>query len=279
MKTQKDEYGTTIEAILYPLLLVTVMWVVFWAERVSGYDLVQLGIRPQHWESWKGVFFMPLLHAPNDSAHIVNNTFPTLFLLGALVFYYRRIAFRVLAVSWLVTGLSVWWLADDTNAYHIGMSGVIYALFGFLFVSGFFRGILRLQALTLMVVILYGSMVWGIFPQEANVSWEGHLGGLFIGVTLAVYYRRKGPKRQKFQYEIEQEMGIEPPDLEGMYNARVAEMEQRRLEMERLQEELARQQQEAVRIVYHIRPASSSGPQEEPPKAGGDTPPDDSGER
>lgn len=276
MKTQKNEYGTTIEAILYPLLLVAVMWAVFWAERVSGYDLVQLGIRPQHPESWKGVFFMPLLHAPNDSGHIINNSFPALFLFGALVYYYRRVAFRVMAISWLVTGLSVWLLAKDDNAYHIGMSGVIYALFGFLFLSGFFRGIVRLQALTLIVVVLYGSMVWGIFPQETNISWEGHLSGLFIGVVLAVYYRKKGPQRQKFQYEIEQEMGIEPPDLEGIYNARVAAMEQQRLEMERLREEMERQRQEAVRIVYHIRP--SEPPKENPP-TGGDTPPDDTGER
>jgi membrane associated rhomboid family serine protease len=278
VKTQKDEYGSTLEAILYPLLLVAVMWVVFWAERVSGYDLVQYGIRPQHWESWKGVLFMPLLHAPNDSGHIINNTFPVLFLFGALVYYYRRVAFRVLALSWLVTGLSVWWLSEDDSAYHIGMSGVIYALFGFLFLSGFFRGILRLQALTLIVVVLYGSMVWGIFPQKATISWEGHLSGLFIGVVLAVYYRKKGPQRQKFQYEIEQEMGIEPPDLEGMYNARVAAMEQQRLEMERLREEMARQQQEAVRIVYHIRPSNSEPPKEEPP-TGEDTPPGDNAER
>jgi membrane associated rhomboid family serine protease len=271
VKTQKDEYGTTVEAILYPLLLVAVMWTVFWAERVSGYDLVQYGIRPQHPESWKGVIFMPLLHAPHDSGHIINNTFPTLFLFGALVYYYRRIAFRVLALSWLVTGVGVWLLAEDDNAYHIGMSGVIYALFGFLFLSGFFRGILRLQALTLIVVVLYGSMVWGIFPQETNISWEGHLSGLFI--------RKKGPQRQKFQYEIEQEMGIEPPDLEGMYNARVEAMEQHRLEMERLREEMARQQQEPVRVVYHIRPASQpENPQETPPTAE-DTPPGDSAER
>lgn len=279
MKTQKNEYGSTLEAILYPLLLTALMWAIFWAERVSGYDLVQLGVRPQQWESWKGVFFMPLLHSPNDIAHIVNNTFPTVFLFGALVYYYRRVAFRVLGISWLVVGLSVWWLAEDDNAYHIGMSGVIYALFGFLFVSGFFRGILRLQALTLIVVILYGSMVWGIFPQKANISWEGHLSGLFIGVVLAVYYRKKGPQRQKFQYEIEQEMGIEPPDLEGMYNARIAEMEQRRLEMERLREELARQREEGVRIVYHIRPSQPEHPKNEEPPTGEDTPPGDSEER
>jgi membrane associated rhomboid family serine protease len=239
------------------------MWVIFWAERASGFDLVRFGIRPQQWESWKGVLFMPLLHAPNDIAHIVNNTFPTLLLLGALVYYYREVAFKVLGLSWLITGLGVWMLAKDDHAYHIGMSGVIYALFGFLFVSGFFRSYRPLQAISLFVVFIYGSMVWGIFPQKANISWEGHLSGLAIGVILAVMYRDRGPQGPKYQYELEREMGIEPPDLEGMYNARLEAMEQQRLEMER-------QQQEALQIIYHIRNAQNTPP---PPKQE-DTPPD-----
>lgn len=261
MKTKDQRFGSTAEAIIYPLLLVMLMWAVFWAERVSGYNMVQLGIRPQQWESWKGVFFMPLLHAPNDIAHIVNNTFPTVVLTGALFYYYRSIAFRVLAISWIFTGLGVWWLAEDDHAYHIGMSGVIYALFGFMLVSGFFRRYLPLQAISLFVVFLYGSMVWGIFPQKANVSWEGHFTGLTVGVILAVVYRKRGPQGPKYQYEIEKELGIEPPDLEGIYNARMEALEQERLERER-------QRQEAIQIIYHIRPAE----QPEPPREG--TPPD-----
>lgn len=259
MKKIEQHFGTPLEAILYPVLLVSLMWVVFWAERISGYDLVRFGIRPHEWASWKGVLLMPLLHAPNDTAHIINNTFPTLLLTGALVYYYRDIAFRVLAISWLVTGLGVWWLAKDDGGYHIGMSGVIYALFGFLFVSGFFRSYRPLQAISLFVVFIYGSMVWGIFPQKANISWEGHLSGLSIGIILAVIYRSHGPQGPKYQYEIEQEMGIEPPDFEGMYIARMEALERQRLEFER-------QQQEAMHIVYHFRPTQQpSHPQQPPP--------------
>jgi membrane associated rhomboid family serine protease len=257
---QQQHFGTPLEAIVYPVLLLALMWVIFWAERASGLELVQLGIRPQHLDSWKGLLFMPLLHSPNDTAHIVNNSFPTLLLFGALVYYYREIAFRVLGISWLVTGLGVWILAKDDHAYHIGMSGVIYALFGFLFVSGFFRSYRPLQAISLFVVFLYGSMVWGIFPQKTNVSWEGHLSGLGIGIILAIVYRHRGPQGPKYQYEIEKEMGIEPPDLEGMYNARLEALEQERLERER-------QQQEALQIIYHFRSAQqeTAKPEEKPP--------------
>lgn len=256
MKQQNRQFGVPLEAILYPLLLLSVMWVMFWAERVSGYNLVELGVRPQTLSSWPGLFFMPLLHAPNDSAHIINNSFPTLILLAALIYYYREIALRVFVISWLFTGLGVWVLAKG-SAVHIGMSGVIYALFGFLFISGFFRAYRPLQVISLFVVLLYGSMVWGIFPQKAAVSWEGHLSGLFIGVLLAILYRKKGPQRPKYQYEIEQELGIEPPDLEGIYHARLAEMEAMEIQREELRQQM--EQQPPVQIIYHVR--------QTPPKA------------
>lgn len=252
-----------MEALLYPFLLLLVMWVMFWAEQSSGFDLVELGVRPRTLSSWPGLFFMPILHAPNDSAHIINNSFPTFLLLAALIYYYREIALRVFVISWLFTGLGVWVLAKGSGI-HIGMSGVIYALFGFLFISGFFRHYRPLQAISLFVVLIYGSMVWGIFPQKAAVSWEGHLSGLFIGVMLAVLYRKKGPQRPKYQYEIEKELGIEPPDLEGLYHARLAEQE----EQQRQRELLQHYGPHPVHIVYHIRKPQERTKEEDTPQDG-----------
>jgi hypothetical protein len=107
-----------------------------------------------------------------------------------------------------------------------------------LFTSGVLRKYLPLQALSLFIVFLYGSMIWGIFPTKERISWEGHLSGMIVGVVLAFIYRARGPQRPKYQYEIEKELGIEPPDLEGMY-----------LEKLRLQEEEARLREEALRNV------------------------------
>jgi len=259
VKQKQQPFGSYLEALIYPLLLLGVMWTVYWAERVSGFNMVEYGVRPQNLDSWKGVFFMPLLHAPNDYAHIINNSFPTFVLLAALIYYYREIALKVFTISWLVTGLGVWIFARDEHAYHIGMSGVIYALFGFLFVSGFFRNYRPLQAISLFVVFVYGSMFWGIFPQKAGISWEGHLSGMTIGVILAVIYRQKGPQGPKYQYEIEKELGIEPPDLEGMWVAQQEAMERYRQEMERQRLEFEQQQEHPVRIVYHIPPKSPEG--------------------
>jgi hypothetical protein len=77
------------------------------------------------------------------------------------------------------------------------------------------RKYLPLQALSLFIIFLYGSMIWGIFPTQPRVSWQGHLSGLIVGIILAIVYRKQGPQRPKYQYEIEKELGIEPPDFEG----------------------------------------------------------------
>ncbi|WP_343606478.1 rhomboid family intramembrane serine protease [Fluviicola sp.] len=266
MKTTNKITGSSAEALIYPLLLVMVCWVIWLLERTTGgSDLIEWGIRPRHWSSWKGVFFMPLLHDPYNVKHILNNSLPTYLLLAAVIYYYRDIALRVFLISWIGTGLIVWWVAQDNGSYHIGMSGVIYALFGFLFVSGFFRRILALQGISLAVIFVYGSMIWGIFPMEPSISWEGHFGGFVVGVCLAVAYRNHGPVRAKFQYEIEQELGIEPPDLEGMWIRNQEELAYRQY-LEQMYREQANQYGPTppMRVIYHITPARKPEAEEKP---------------
>ena len=243
-------FGSALEAIIYPLLVLTAMWLVFWADHLFPLiPFYKYGVMPGALESWKGVLFMPLLHSHEEINHILNNSIPTAVLLGAIVYYYRQIAVRVFFLSWLFTGLGVWLIATNNNAYHIGMSGVIYAMAGFLFTSGIIRKYKPLQAISLFVAFLYGGMIWGVFPMKEHVSWEGHLSGLVVGILLAILYRKRGPQPPKYSYEIEQEMGIEPPDFEGELNERIR--------LAKLQnEELLRQQLEIQEqhIVYHFVP-------------------------
>ncbi|MDX2362061.1 MAG: rhomboid family intramembrane serine protease [Crocinitomicaceae bacterium] len=252
--SKRNEFGSTTEAIVYPVLLVIVMWMVFWADQL--FELVhfyKFGIRPQELNSLKGIILMPLIHSKQDIAHIFNNSFPALMLLGALIYYYRSIALKVFVLAWLLTGLGVWTFAADTHAYHIGMSGVIYALVGFLFTSGVLRNYRPLQAISLFVTFIYGSLIWGIFPMDTHVSWEGHLMGLISGVILAFAYRNLGPQPPKYLYEIEHEMGIEPPDFEGEWNekVRLAKLRQDELERLRNEQQSTTQGTQPTRVVFH----------------------------
>lgn len=248
MENYPNQFGKPVEAIVYPVLLIIVLWLVFWADHLFPMThFYKYGVMPKSLIGLKGVVFMPLIHAKYEIEHIVNNSFPIAVLLGALIYFYREIALRVFIISWVLTGLGVWAIATNTNSYHIGISGVIYSLAGFLFTSGVIRKYRPLQGIALFVVFMYGSMIWGIFPMKTHVSWEGHLMGLIVGVGLAFIFRNRGPQSPKYQYEIEKEMGIEPPDFEGELNERIRQAE--------LAKELREQErQPGYFIVYNYKP-------------------------
>lgn len=247
IQRQKHQFGSTIEAIVYPALLLVVMWLVFWADHLfPDVHFYKYGVIPKSVDTIGGIILMPLLHSKYEIGHIVNNSVPTVILLGTLIYYYREIAFRVFILSWLFTGIGLWVFAENTSSYHIGMSGIVYALAAFLFTSGALRKYLPLQGISLFVAFVYGSMVWGLFPIEPKVSWEGHLAGAITGVVLAFVYRKRGPQAPKYIYEIEKELGIEPPDLEGMYNEK--------LRIAKLQQEERERREKGHVIVYHYVP-------------------------
>lgn len=248
-RVTRQEFGNTVETVMYPALLLLLMWSLYLVERVSSFNLYQWGVQPGVFRGLRGVFFSPLLHSPGDITHIINNSAPTAVLLGALIYFYRAVAWQVFVISWLSSGLLVWAFAAHDGSYHIGMSSVIYALAGFLFVSGTIRKYRPLQGISLFVIFMYGSMIWGVFPMQERVSWEGHLCGLVTGVVLAFLYRSKGPQAPKYLYELEKELGIEPPDLEGQWRENI------RLANERAEE--IRRQQEQFLIRYDYKPKSN----------------------
>ncbi|MEZ4721750.1 MAG: rhomboid family intramembrane serine protease [Flavobacteriales bacterium] len=158
-------------------------------------------MKPRRLEGLLGIVTYPLLHG--DWKHITDNSVPAFVLLFGMFSFYGRLTWQVLGWSWVMSAVWMWVAAREGN--HIGFSGVIYALASFIFFSGVFRRYYRLMALSLIVVFLYGSMVWGVLPIQPQVSWEGHLFGAIAGFILAVYLRNKGPQRPQYSWELEEE--------------------------------------------------------------------------
>ncbi len=242
------EFGSVVEAVFYSTLMLIVIWLIYWADHLfPEVAFYKFGVKPGDMASWKGIFLMPMIHSKKEIGHILNNSPSIFILLMALIYYYRKIALKVFVLAWLLSGLGIWLFAKNTNTYHIGISGVIYALAAFLFTSGVIRQYRPLQGVALFVAFLYGSMIWGIFPIEPKISWEGHLSGMISGIILAFLFEKAGPQRPKYQYEIEKEMGIEPPDLEGQWRAQIEEAEAR------MKREKELQKQQNVKVVYHYK--------------------------
>jgi len=184
----KSKISINYEIVIIPFLLISLMWIVYWGEFVSPIELTRLGILPRTLSGIFGVIFSPLLHSKTDINHIINNSIPIFLTLVALFFFYPKIAYKIFFLSWFISGFLTWLIAENEGSYHIGMSSIIYALIIFLFVSGIIKKQLKYQAISMLIILTYGSLVWGIFPVEEKVSWQGHLGGVITGVLLALLY-------------------------------------------------------------------------------------------
>ncbi|MFA6798474.1 MAG: rhomboid family intramembrane serine protease [Bacteroidales bacterium] len=189
-KTMDSTLKRLIISTFFPGLFLLLIWLVFWVDISLDLELFYHGLFPRKWLGLQGILFAPIIHG--SLRHIVANSFPIL-VLGTLLFYfYRSVAGRVWVISWLVSGILVWLFARPS--YHIGASGLIYTFGGFLFLSGILRKHAGLIAISFLVVFQYGSMIWGIFPLEDRLSWEGHLAGLLVGLALSWIYRSQGPQ-------------------------------------------------------------------------------------
>jgi len=189
-------------SLIIPFTVVLLMWLVKISEVLFEADFSSLGIYPLSLRGLPGILLSPFIHSNFD--HLINNTLPLFLLSVGLFYFYSEIALKIYGWTWLLTGLLVW--LGGREAWHIGASGLVYGLASFLFFSGIIRRYFRLVALSLLIVFLYGEMVWGIFPGiYKNVSWESHMLGFFSGIVLAIWYRKEGPQMPVYDWMLEEE--------------------------------------------------------------------------
>ena len=203
----------TLQNLLPSLVFVALIVFVKLAENYLCFKGIKLGVFPRTLEGLLGIITAPFIHG--DWKHLFNNALPLIVLGTSLRFFYKEISKEVFFWSWLMSGLWLWSIGRPS--FHIGASGLVYALASFLFFSGLIRKHTRLMAVSLVVVFLYGSLIWGIFPIKSHISWEGHLSGGIAGVLLAWWFREQGPPTQKYQYEIEEELEEKAVKIEYHY--------------------------------------------------------------
>jgi membrane associated rhomboid family serine protease len=215
----EDESQLKISKSIFfiPILYVVGIWFVYWVEIYFNINFNEYGVLPRDLIGLRGVVFTHFIHS--DAKHLFNNSIPLFVLLLGIFYFYRDIAYKVLLVGGLLSGLLTWFIARDS--YHIGASGIVYLLFSFIFFSGIIRKHYRLVALSFMVIFLYGSMIWYVLPIKDGMSWEGHLSGLLIGLFFAVFYRNKGLTKKEHEFSktafdllFDENGNYAPPEVE-----------------------------------------------------------------
>ncbi|MBG6109949.1 membrane associated rhomboid family serine protease [Flavobacterium sp. CG_23.5] len=189
----------TNSVIGLPLFFVLFLWFVYWVEIRFDFDFVSNGIFPRSFAGLQGVLFSPFIHS--DMNHLYNNSIPLLVLLAALQFFYSKQTIAVISYGILFSGIITWVIGRDN--YHIGASGLIYVLVSFIFFKGIQTKYYRLVALSLAVIIMYGGMVWYVFPKvDETISWEGHLAGFITGFALSLFFKTPEYKKViKYDWE------------------------------------------------------------------------------
>ena len=180
-------------SLTVPVLFLLTMWIVKIYEYSFNIQFYKYGIYPQKLNTLTGIIISPFIHGSFE--HLISNSLPFLFLSTAIFYFYKDYAYKVFIIIWLFTGLWVWFAARPS--FHIGASGMIYGFASFLFFSGLIHKKRSLASLSLLIVFLYGGMIWGVLPLKPEVSWESHLFGGLTGFLTAIFFAPKYKQEEK----------------------------------------------------------------------------------
>ncbi|MFI5715624.1 rhomboid family intramembrane serine protease [Nocardia sp. NPDC051750] len=149
------------------------------------------GIKPRAVDGLDGILFAPLLHGSWD--HLIGNTLPVLILGFLTLATGIRRGLAATAIVWLVAGVGTW-LTGGSYSVHIGASSLVFGWLTYLICRGVFARQAGQIVLGLVVLVCYGSLLWGVLPGQDGISWQGHLfgamGGLLAGWVLSSDERR-----------------------------------------------------------------------------------------
>ncbi|RCG20865.1 rhomboid family intramembrane serine protease [Streptomyces diacarni] len=161
---------------------VALLWLLEAVDQATDNALDTFGVEPRRVDELVDVVPSAFMHFGFE--HLIANTLPLLILgfLAALRGVGRFLA--VAATIIVVSGLGVWLIAPD-GSNTAGASGLIFGLFGYLLARGFVDRRITDVALGSVVAVFYGSILWGVLPTDAGISWQGHLFGLIGGVVAA----------------------------------------------------------------------------------------------
>ncbi|MBS1516943.1 MAG: rhomboid family intramembrane serine protease [Bacteroidetes bacterium] len=209
------EKSRVLSSFFFSGSFVLLLWVIQFIQWSAAAEFATFGVLPRTLKGLTGILTAPLIHA--DFSHLISNSFSLFLLLFGVLYFYRSSALKVFFIIYITDGLMVWLFARAS--YHIGASGLVYGFAGFLFFSGLFRRDKSSMALSLLVVFLYGGMVWGVLPVRPEISFESHLFGALTGIVCAYIFRKKDPP-QTYEWEDENyedddyDDGKEPEDVE-----------------------------------------------------------------
>ena len=184
-------------------VFVAAIWVLAGVDFLMDNRLAEYGIVPRTMDGLWGIPLAPFLHG--GFGHVISNTVPLLLLGGLVATRGWQTLLGVTLFVVLLGGAGVWLVARGGS--HIGASGLVFGYFGYLVARGWYDRRIVSILIAVVVIVVYGGLIFGVLPTGGRVSWEGHLTGLIAGVLVARFGK---PQRRDKDAETSTE---EPPDF------------------------------------------------------------------
>ncbi len=162
-------------------IFVAAIWVVAAVDFLMDNRFAGYGIVPRTVDGLWGIPLAPFLHG--GFGHVISNTVPLLMLGGLVAARGWQTLLGVTLFVVLLGGAGVWLVAR--GGYHIGASGLVFGYFGYLVARGWYDRRIVSILIAVVVIVVYGGLIFGVLPTGDRVSWEGHLTGLIAGVLAA----------------------------------------------------------------------------------------------
>jgi len=173
------------QSIQIALVFLMAIWATYFLSALL--PLQQFGLIPRTTWGLIGIISAPFLHA--SLPHLIGNSISfILFTLALALLEGDKMMGKVMLMMIIGGGLT-WLMGRSAN--HIGASGLIFSLWGYLLLSGWFSRKLKYMVVSIILMFFYSGMIFGIFPGQTGVSWEGHLFGFIAGIMVSWLYHGK----------------------------------------------------------------------------------------
>ncbi len=174
--------------------VIGLIWVIHFINPIFPMEFRAYGIRPRLMSGLWGIPLAPFLHG--DIGHLMANTGALACLLMISLSLSRQLTVMAVVLITLLGGFLVWGCGTyGTN--HIGASGVIFGLLGFLLFAGIFRKDFKSLILSIIVFFLYGGILLSLLVPKTGISWAGHFWGFVAGVFAAWTTKMKRKKMEE----------------------------------------------------------------------------------
>jgi membrane associated rhomboid family serine protease len=179
-------------AALIMLLILAGMWLLELLDQLSGNQLDQLGIHAREIDGMPEILTAPFLHAGWD--HLMSNSLPFL-ILGFLVLLSGLARWLVSSLIIIVISGMTAWLLTPVHTIILGASGLIFGWLTYLLARGLWSRRPAQVVIAVLVLLVYGGLIWGLLPGNAGISWQAHLGGAIGGVLAAWLLHRRASRQ------------------------------------------------------------------------------------